>query len=242
MAKQHCERFNQYIKFQTKSGNINDPIVEAIELFEHTLDKKVLVWFQEHKDKFVDLTTLKTMFLQRYNPWGKTKRDQLQSWNILTFDPQKTDVDEHIDLINTLGDMLGQKDVAKMEKFIDTMPTIIQTHLITCENWDKTTKKAKELEHIIRKCDPPAAAVPTLTQGTTFSGLYSHIAQSEDKEEMEIPQPFKGVKPKQNKPKTRGKGKQQPKQNFPLVQTQEEQYSYNDIHYHTETYRGQSRG
>ena len=67
VAKQHYERFNQYIKFQTKSGNIR----------EHTLDKKALVWFQEHKDKFVDLTTLKTMFFQRYNPWGKTKWDQL---------------------------------------------------------------------------------------------------------------------------------------------------------------------
>ena len=69
IAKQHYERFNQYIKFQTKSGNIRDTIGEAIELF----NKKALVWFQEHKDKFVDLTTLKTMFLQRYNPWGKTK-------------------------------------------------------------------------------------------------------------------------------------------------------------------------
>ena len=108
VAKQHYKRFNQYIKFQTKIGNIRDPIGEVIELFEHTLDKKALVWFQEHKDKFVDLTTLKTMFLQRYNPWGKTKRDQLQSWNILTFNPQKTDIDEHVDLINTLGDMLGQ--------------------------------------------------------------------------------------------------------------------------------------
>ena len=74
VAKQRYKRFNQYIKFQTKSSNIRDPIGEAIELFEHTLDKKALVWFQEHKDKFVDLTTLKTMFLQRYNPWGKTKR------------------------------------------------------------------------------------------------------------------------------------------------------------------------
>ena len=73
VAKQHYERFNQYIKFQTKSGNIRDPFGEAIELFEHTFDKKALVWFQEHKDKFVDLTTLKTMFLQRYNPLGKTK-------------------------------------------------------------------------------------------------------------------------------------------------------------------------
>ena len=68
------------------------------------------------------------MFLQRYNPWGKTKWDQLQSWNILIFDPQKTDVDECIGLINKLGD-----------------------------------------------------------------SLYSHIAHSDDKEETDIPQPFKGA-------------------------------------------------
>ena len=42
---------------------------------------------------------------------------------MLVFDPQKTDIDEHIDLINTLGDMLGQTAESKMEKFIDTMPT-----------------------------------------------------------------------------------------------------------------------
>ena len=84
---------------------------------------------------------------------------------------QKTDVDEHIDPINTLGDMLGQTAKAKMEKSVDTMPTIIQTHLITCEKWAKTTKKAKELEHIIRKCDLQAAALPTLTQGAPVPGL-----------------------------------------------------------------------
>ena len=176
----------------------------------------MLVWFQEHKDKFVDLTTLKTMFLQRYNPWEKTKRDQSQSWNIHTFDPQKTDIDEHIELINTLGNVLGQTAEAKMEKFVDTMPTIIQTHLITCEDWAKTTKKAKELEHIIRKCDPPAAALPTLTQDSAVPRLYSHIAHSDDKEETDIPQPFKGVKPKQTKNRGRGKDKQLQQSQTPL--------------------------
>ena len=232
VAKQHYERFNQYIKFETKSGNIKDPIAEAIELFEYTLDKKVLVWFQEHKDKFVDVTTLKTMFLQRYNPWGKTKRDQLQSWNILTFDPQKADVDEHIDLINTLGDMIGQTAESKMEKFVDTMPTIIQTHLITCKNWEKTTKGAKELEHIIRKCDPPAAALPN---------LYLHIAHLIDKEETDIPQPFKEARPKQPKTKGRGKDKQpQEKSKPPPVQVQEDQYTYEDTnnYFHNENYGG----
>ena len=39
-AKTHYERFNQYIKFQTKEGNIKHTTKEAIELFERTLDKK----------------------------------------------------------------------------------------------------------------------------------------------------------------------------------------------------------
>ena len=110
-----------------------------------------MVWFQEHKDKFVDLTMLKTMFLHRYNPWGKTKQDQLESWNILTFDPQKMDVDEHIDLINTLCDMLWQAEESKRDKFIDTMPTIIQMHLITEKTWEKTTKKVKEKANSLNK-------------------------------------------------------------------------------------------
>ena len=109
MSNQHYERFNLYINFQTKSGHLMDPVKEGIDLFEHTLDKKALVWFQMNKSKFKDLTTLKVMFLQRYNPWGKMKREQLQSWNILSFNPKTTDVDEHIDLINTLGDMVDQK-------------------------------------------------------------------------------------------------------------------------------------
>ena len=149
MSKQHYKRFNLYINFQTKSGHLSDPFGEAIDLFEHTLDKTALVWFQMNRSKFKDLTTLKTMFLQRYNPRGKTKRKQLQSWNILSFDPKNTDVDEHIDLINTLGDMVDQKEEAKKEKFIETMPTMIQTHLIICEDWADVKDKAKSPEHVI---------------------------------------------------------------------------------------------
>ena len=69
MSKQHYERFNLYINFQTKSGHLSDPVREGINLFEHTLDKTALVWFQMNRSKFKDLTTLK-MFLQRYNLWG----------------------------------------------------------------------------------------------------------------------------------------------------------------------------
>ena len=64
-AKTHYKRFNQCIKFQTKEGNIKDTTKEAIELFEHTLDKKALIWFQQHKANFKDLKTMKNMFLAR---------------------------------------------------------------------------------------------------------------------------------------------------------------------------------
>ena len=67
-SKQHYKRFNLYINFQTKSGYLTDPVGEAIDFFEHMLDKTALVWFQMNRSKFKDLTTLKMMFLQRYNP------------------------------------------------------------------------------------------------------------------------------------------------------------------------------
>ena len=109
-----------------------------------------MIWFQQHKADFKDLTTLKNMFLARYNHGRKTKREQLQSWNNLSFDPQKTDIDEQIVLVLTLGNMLQQDELLKMEKFIETMSIIIQTHLIIEPNWAEVTKKAKNLEHIIR--------------------------------------------------------------------------------------------
>ena len=45
--------------------------------------------------------------------------------------------------------MVDQKEEAKMEKFIETMPTMIQTHLITCKDWAAVKDTVKSLEHII---------------------------------------------------------------------------------------------
>ena len=105
--------------------------------------------------------------------------------------------------------------------------------------------KKQELQHIIRKCDPPASALPTLAKGTAVPSLYSHIAHSNGKDEMYIPQPFKGAHPKQPKARGGGKGKQpQQKLKNPPPQTQDDQYNYEDTnnYYHNENYRGQSRG
>ena len=83
-SKQHYERFNLYINFQTKSSHLADPVGEAIDLFEHTLDKTALVWFQTNRSKFKDLTMLKTMFLQRYNHGVRQKEN---SYNHGTYYP-----------------------------------------------------------------------------------------------------------------------------------------------------------
>ena len=170
---------------------------------------------------------LKMMFLQRYNPWGKTKTEQLQLWNILSFNPKTTDVDEHIDLINILGDMVHQKEEAKIEKFIETMPMMMQTHLIMCKDWAAVKDTVKSLEHITLKCDPPTLAMPTMAAGATVPGLYSHIAHSVDKDEGEIPQPFKGAKLKQTRGRGKPKGKpQEQRQNPPKAQEADETYTY----------------
>ena len=242
-SKQHYERFNLYINFQTKSDHLTDPVREAIDLFEHMLDKTALVWFQMNRSKFKDLTMLKLMFLQRYNPWGKTKREQLQSWNILSFNPKTTDVDEHINLINTLGDIVDQKEEAKKEKFIETMPTMIQTHLIMCKDWAAVKDTVKSLKHIILKCDPPTLAMPMMATGATLLGLYFHIAHLVDKDEGEIPQPFKGTKLKQTRGRGKPKGKlQEQRQNPPKAQEADETYTYENPNNYYYNAPSQSRG
>ena len=69
------------------------------------------------------------------------------------------------------------------------------------------------------KCDPPTLAMPMMATGATVLGLYSHIAHSVDKEEGEIPQLFKGAKPKQTRGRGKPKGKpQEQRQNPPKAQ------------------------
>ena len=60
-SEQHYERCNMYIKFQTKSSHLTDPVREAIDLFEHILDKTALVWFQTNRSKFKDVNNVPTM-------------------------------------------------------------------------------------------------------------------------------------------------------------------------------------
>ena len=143
--------------------------------------------------------------------------------------------------------MVDQKKEAKMEKFIETMPTMIQIHLIISKDWADVKDTAKSLKHIIRKCDPPTPAMPMMATGATVPGLYSHIAHLVDKEGGEIPQTFKGTKPKQTRGRGKPKGKpHKQRQNPPKAQEADETYAYEspNNYYHNDNYNApsQSRG
>ena len=73
-SKQHYERFNLYINFQTKSGHLTDPVGEAIDLFEHTLDKTALVWFQMKKVKIQRPYHAENDVLTKIQPMGKNEK------------------------------------------------------------------------------------------------------------------------------------------------------------------------
>ena len=140
--------------------------------------------------------------------------------------------------------MVDQKEEAKKEKFIETMPTMIQMHLIICKDWADVKDKAKSLKHIIQKCDPPTPTMPLMATGATVPGLYLHIAHSVDEEESEIPQPFKGAKPKQTRGRGKPKGKlQEQRQNPPKAQEADETYTYDspNNYYHNDTYTATSQ-
>ena len=146
---------------------------------------------------------------------GKSKERQIAIVEQLAFDLQKTDVDEQINLVSTLGNMLGQNEQAKMEKIIETMPTIIQTHWIIEPNWKMVIKKAKDLKHIICKCEAPAIAASSLQGAGAVPNLYSHIAQLQDQDAVSILKPFKSTKGRGGKKSGKGKQKSQQQPQLP---------------------------
>ena len=117
------------------------------------------------------------------------------------------------------------RQTSKNGKFIQTMPTIIQTHLFIEPNWADITKKAKNLEHIIQKCDPPAIASPILQGAGAVPGLYSHIAQSQDQDSDNIPKPFKSTKGRGGKKSGKGKQKSQQQPQPPPPPPEEEEHN-----------------
>ena len=136
--------------------------------------------------------------------------------------------------------MLGQDEQVKMEKFIETMP---KTHLIIGPNRADITKKAKNLEHNIWKCEALAIAPHSLQGVGAVPGLYSKIAQSQDQDSDNIPKPFKSTKGRGGKKPGKGKQKSQQQLQPPSSPPEEEEhYDETNNYYHNKNYRGNNRG
>ena len=83
-----------------------------------------------------------------------------------------------------------------------------------------------------------------MATGATVLGLYSHITHPVDKEEGEIPPPFKGAKLKQTRGRGKPKGKpQDQRQNPPKAQEADETYMYDspNNYYHNDNYTAPSQ-
>ena len=106
----------------------------------------------------------------------------------------------------------------------------------------RITKKAKNIEHIIQRCEPPAIALPISQGAGAVPSLYSHVAQSQDQDSASIPKPFKTARGHGEK-KSKGKAKpQQQPQPPPPPPEQEEQYEDANNYYHNKNSRGNNRG
>ena len=84
-------------------------------------------------------------------------------------------------------------------------------------------------------------------QAAAFSGLYSHIPQSDGHDANEIPKPFKSTKGRDGKKSGKGKQKQQQhlQQQQPPPHLQEEeikQYDETGNYHHNDNYQGHNRG
>ena len=83
-----------------------------------------------------------------------------------------------------------------------------------------------------------------MATGVTVPGLYSHITHLVDKEEGEIPPPFKGVNPKQTRGRGKPKGKPQDHRQIPpKAQEPDETYTYDspNNYYHNDNYTAPSQ-
>ena len=86
--------------------------------------------------------------------------------------------------------------------------------------------------------------MPLMATSATVLGLYSHIAHLVDKEEGEIPLPFKGAKLKQTRGRGKPKGKlHEQRQNPSKAQEADEAYMYDspNNYYHNDNYTAPSQ-
>ena len=95
LAKRHWAEFSKYLDYQNQQGTIPRDLAHLPKIksmFKLTLQDLALGWFETEAPTLLTEDQMKQSFLERFNPWGDTRRQQQDAWNKLKFDMTKDDV------------------------------------------------------------------------------------------------------------------------------------------------------
>ena len=157
LAKSHSAEFSKYLDYQNQQGTIprdQQHLPKIISMFKLTLQYIALGWFQTESPNWQTEDQIKQEFLQWFNPWGNTRRQQQDAWNKLKFDMTKDNVDAFVVDMKMLASILGHNDEMIMEKFKDIFPDPnIEAALIAMDDFTAMQTKAKQLVQIYKPAD-----------------------------------------------------------------------------------------
>ena len=164
-AKHTWDQFKKYTELQAANGSINT-FAEQKNMFKMLMVGIANIWFQETGTLAVDLDDLGEKFLTRFNKHGRTHKQQIKSWNKLTYTPGSEEIEKFAEEVKFLGKLLQMTDEQILVKFKESMPNNIEAQLININTWDDTFKLAKSLSNIYQ---PESAQ--TASAGTVLAHL-----------------------------------------------------------------------
>ena len=159
----HWNLFMQYWNYVLRKGYVpgqNDANYFATfrEQFVLTPSGIAYSWFMQVIPTYHDIEDVKAAFLKRFNEWGQTVKQHMNTWNNLRFDLNKHDMDIFTCQLQWLASILYMTEDQTLEKFKDVFDLNIAVHLIECATLDKAREKAEKLVFIYKNNNPLSAS------------------------------------------------------------------------------------
>ena len=191
-AKSHWAKFSKYLDYQDQQGTIPRQLAHLPKiksLFKLTLQDIALGWFETESPNWLTEDQMKQAFLERFNPWSDTRRQQQDAWNKFKFDITKDDVDTFIVDIKMLASISGHNEDAIMEKFKDIFPDPnIEAALIAMDDFAAMQAKAKQLVQIYKPaCDSTMASAAILVHTAQNASIKEKSSQQKSNQHQLAP-------------------------------------------------------
>ena len=171
-AKAHWLEFEKYLSYHEQYDFVDRAdFDEVTRMFRLTLTEHALGWYDSENLNWTNEDDMKQAFLQRFNVWGDTRRQQQNCWNKLKFNMATDDVDIFVADMKTLASILGFADQVLADKFKDVFPDRnIEAALVAMDQLPEMVTKAKQLVQIYRPVGDisnPASAAHLMHQQQT---------------------------------------------------------------------------